>query len=520
MTIGTNDQGPFWNPEVLENRVFMLLPLVFNDKSMLDVKASSSLNDFVKQMKSIPPTSFTNSAGAYFPNMGSPKSPRLWTDIPGDATQDFHPFVRQIASVSRNATPDERPFSRPLQIADEFLISQLNGGKPRQFHLALGKSATKRSGKNSLALQFHAPSMYTFASGTAILVLEWSYLKQSDSLPVRAQDVLEGNYLLSHPTRGNTKDLDPDGNNIRLDPQSLMKIAVSLIPTELALQIKSDRRFIYTAIRIPSDVPQKHELEVALFCRRLARRENGDYQPNPAEIVEGQISPFSNVRHVAAIEGGCTLVEAGPDSPEFLRSLLKDRVRNTYLPLALVSIHSYFWLLNMTQTLPDSAKTPNAHSEKENLRSLQERLLNFRRTFHFLIASQITQHNEFHNLWQSQLQINRQLISLTELSASAASMVQEKRVKLIGYLSGGAGGFLLGKEILEAISNKVSMNTYEWQNKLLEAILTPDLTITKKIQDAIHTAETMEWVVFLGSVLCGVIGIWIASRFDLHGKHD
>jgi hypothetical protein len=515
-----DEQRTAWNPEVLENRIFMLLPLTFDSESMLDVEASQRLNDFVNQVKSISSNAFPGTLEPFFPHMGVSENQKLWVDLPGDATQDFHPFVRQIASVPKNGNAGKQPFSRPLRLAEERLVSQLKGGKPRRFSLALGQAAATRCGRDSIALQLHAPSIYAFASGTAMVVLEWSYLSLSDDLPLRALDVLEGNYALSHPVRGKSKEAPPLVNCTPIDPETLVKYGVSLLPANLASQIRSDRRFLYTGLRIPSDALDTQEMEVALFARRLARRETSDYQPNPKQLSVGQLCPFSNVRHVAAIEGGCTVVEAAKSSPEFLQTLLRDRVRNTYLPLAMVSIHSYFWLLNMTQTLPDSSRTPDAYLEKKNLESLQEKLLNFRRVFHFPIASQISQHNEFHDLWQSQLQINRQLISLAELSASAASMVQEKRVKLIGYLSGGAGGLILGKEILEMVSNKLSMNTYEWQNKLLTAITNPNAPLTEEIQNAVHRAEFMEWFVFLGALFCGVAGVWIASRFDLNGRHE
>ena len=45
-------------------------------------------------------------------------------------------------------------------------------------------------------------------------------------------------------------------------------------------------------------------------------------------------------------------------------------------------------------------------------------------------------------------------------------------------------------------------------------------TQTEEIQNAVHRAEFMEWFVFLGALFCGVAGVWIASRFDLNGRHE
>jgi len=455
----------------------MLIPVFFDSSSKLDEKGSSQLDAFISKLNEIPASNFPSELKGKFPAMRSSENDaKLWGDLSGDATEDFHPFVQQIASCVKKE-PKSLRFAHPVKLSNQSLISQVTSGKQRRFQFQLGVQASKRCGKKQLSIQLLAPSLYAFASGMAILLLEWEYL-ESDNKPVSAADIIEGNYVISHLVREkkkapSVKD-ETNRNEIPFESADFIALAKSLLPSNLADKISPSRRILYTALRIAPNDSHADSAGTALLAHRLSHRQTFDYQPDTAQVASGQLCPFANVRHAAAIEGGCTLVVADENSPEHLRNLINDRVRNTYLPLALVSFHAYFWLVTQTQELPDSSRAQDAHQEKESLDSLQERVLNFRRVFHFPIASQISQQNEFHKLWQSTLMIDRQLDVLTNISELAATKAQERRVKLIGYLSGGAGGFLLGKEFIEVLRNKFVMNSYEWQSQLFSAFLNHD----------------------------------------------
>lgn len=517
-----------WNPVVLENRIFMLLPIVFNPESTLDAAASQGMNAFVDRLKAMPAQAFHASTGALFPQWGmppeAPADSPLWADLPGDATDDFHRFVRQIAGVSRaDADP---AFARPLRVASESLFSQRKGGKPRLFTVPLTAAATRRCGRSALSLQLAAPTLYSFSSGMAVVVLEWLYVNPSHAEPVRALDVLEGNYVLSHPSRAKSQAQGGPDGPVAMTPESVVQLVQALLPAlqdqagAARLGIQSERRFLYSSLRIEPETGDNRDMLLSLFARRLARRETTDYQPSLETLAQGQFSPFANVRHVAAIEGGCTLIEAGTQQAEFLRNLIRDRVRNTYLPLAMVSLHAHFWLMTITQSLPDSTLKADLHAEKKSLESLQEKLINFRKIFHFSVASQISQHNDFHDAWQTQLRIDQQLVSLTELSNAASSMVQEKRIRQISELSGFIGGFLLGKEVLGILREKLTVSAYEWQSNLVAAVVHPDAHIQAELQQTVHSAEVWEWGVFIGAALCGFVGYWIARHFGIKGGRE
>lgn len=518
----SNEPSTHWNPEVLENRVFMLIPVAFNSTSQLDQEACKQLEDFIrKQVISVPVDQFAGAMATKFPAMGVAKDKQLWADLAGDSTEDFHPFIRQIASFKKEIRGSGVRFAHPLQMTQGDLITQIKGGKPRRFRLKLGQAAAKRCGKETLSFQFLAPSFYCFASGMAILVLEWQYLGIAGG-PVYASDVIEGNYAISHPARSEHKTSLSENSvadDVVFSVENFIDLAKSLLPPELSDKLISGRRILYSALRIAPHATGDTENDVALLAHRLCHRQTFDYQPDPARLASGQMRPFANVRHAAAIEGGCTLIEADHGAPESLRGIIRDRIRNTYLPLALVSFHAYFWLLSQTQVLPDSYAAENLQSEKEDLENLQERILNFRRIFHFPIASQISHHNEFHALWQSTLMIDRQLSVLAELSESVSHMVQEKRVKLFGYLSGGIGGLLLGRELAEIVRDKAVTNLYEWQRMMLEAQTHMSGELMASIDATVHTAELWEWITFGGALGGFAAGIFLAWRFGLKGGH-
>ncbi len=399
-----------WNPEVLENRVFMLIPVFFNDASNMDREASHRLKEFIERSaKKIPAEGFPKGLAEKFPQMSVAKSQQFWADLDGDATEDFHPFIQQIASIPKDGHSKDMCFAYPLQMAQEDLISQIKGGKPRRFQMKLGKAASKRCGKDAVSLQFRTPSLYGFSSGIAILVLEWHYLSNNQS-PVRASEVIEGNFAISHPPRGKRKasaSVESEVGEVSIEVDDFVVLTHAVLPPDLADRLSASRRILYTALRVAPNDDEGADNDLALLVHRLAHRQTFDYMPDPSRVSAGQLCPFANVRHAASIEGGCTLVQAGAEAPDALQGFINDRLRNTYLPLALVNFHAYFWLISQTQVLPASSVSANAHVEKEELECLQERVLNFRRVFYFPVASQISRHNEFHALWQQALQIDR-----------------------------------------------------------------------------------------------------------------
>ena len=82
-----------------------------------------------------------------FPNPYTPNETSLWRDLTGDATQDFFPFVRQIAGVPKvDDNINQQLFAHPIQVAEDALFSKNKGGKPRIFKAALKPAAAERCG--------------------------------------------------------------------------------------------------------------------------------------------------------------------------------------------------------------------------------------------------------------------------------------------------------------------------------------------------------------------------------------
>jgi hypothetical protein len=73
---------------------------------------------------SVPVDQFAGAMATKFPAMGVAKDKQLWADLAGDSTEDFHPFIRQIASFKKEIRGNGVRFARPLQIAQGDLITQ------------------------------------------------------------------------------------------------------------------------------------------------------------------------------------------------------------------------------------------------------------------------------------------------------------------------------------------------------------------------------------------------------------
>ncbi len=418
----------------------------------------------------------------------------------GISLDDFQPHIRQILGQS-----DQPLLCLAFRLRTPKVLSQIRGGKPRTWDFPLGKAAQARCGRENMPVQLLDARFFMFRTGIAILDIAWKYPVQE----VTPDGVLEGNYLLSHDNHY--------GSTRASGPEILRTIADALLPTIQGnrFELHGDRRILYSLVQYRGDAATEDTLST--FALRLALRQNNAYLPDRDAFAHGFYQPFPYLCHAAAVEGGATVIQESAEAPEFIRSFLRDKGRNTYLPLFIAEMHNHFWLLRQSQWLPARRSSKGSRSEKQEIAEIYEATVEYRRFFSPILVSEISVHNTFHELWQRALRIQERTRQVEEISQVTVSLLQEKRTRWIGRISGGIGGFLVTREILEALS----FNGFFFNLPPMEEWFARYPSMAPVIQEMlIHRIQVWDGIVFLGSVAGGLLGLWISWNFDASMKKE
>lgn len=417
-----------------------------------------------------------------------------------EAIDDFYPFIKQILGGNEDGMP---VLCHRFALAQNGLLGRIKGGKPRLWSLPLNAAAQKRCGNQALSVQIDTASLYFFRTGVGILNISWNYGEVQD-----VSSILEGNYLLSHDRYGKE---GKESNPNTIGPEILREIVQNLIGSNLA--IHADRRILYSILQVPENCGQNLDI----LTTRLSHRQTTDYSPSEDQVQTTVWKPFSYLCHGASLEGGASVVHFEPKKSHFIQNFVTGTGPKIYLPLALASLHSHFWLLNRTQWLPSRSQGEGSLGEKEDLEELFEATVEYRRYFHYPIVSQISLHNRFHTLWQEALSIPERIRFQERTARDVAELLATRRSRWIGRISGAVGGFLLTHELLEALSTSGFFFAMPGLRVWLVEIANKNPALLRPMLDRV---ENWEIIIFLGSVFGGLIGLYIAKNFDTSFKKE
>jgi hypothetical protein len=443
----------------------------------------------------------------------------------GIAIEDLYPFARQILGGAAesfklrcdheekesNSAENFPLLCAPFELAQSALLSQHKGGKARQWTLSISKAAQERCGLCVLKVQIDRARLYLFRTGIGILDLSWHYLEARNTA-----EILEGNYALSHsrPRRGAHE--GDASETTAIDPDVLRLVAEKLISPLLKdfEPLQRDRRVLYSIVQAPDDDDSQ---ALHLLTTRLSHRQSTDYQPSTDMIESTVWSPFLYLRHGASLEGGASVILSTATASDFGKNFVAGTGANTYLPLAIASLHSHFWLLNRTQWIPARRCRKGSLAEKEGVEEIFSMTVEYRRYFHYPIVSQISLHNRFYRLWQEALQIPERIRFQEQTAKDVAALLSNQRARWIGRISGGVGGFLLTHELLEALST--SGLFFAMPDMRVWFVETANRTLPV-LQPMVELVEHWELTIFLGSILGGLLGLWLTWNFDTSFKKD
>lgn len=442
---------------------------------------------------------------------GATRNPPSHTTCSDQTKKNIGQKIKEIFCHNGDK-PDRSLLCAPFTLNVPTMIAQVKGGKPRTWTIEFGKAATARCGTSEVCMQFKTARLFVFRTGVVILDISWGYSMKEHDKPLNDAILLEANYLLSHSNHAASNNSDKETPQ-KMDAARLQRFAEALIAPstgdQMGMKPNVERRVLYSLVRVEEESTNH---ETALFATRLSHRQSSDYIPAPS-LVEATIwRPFEYLFHAASIESGASVIQDQEMNSGFITSFIKNQGVNLYLPLAIASLHNHYWLLSKTQWATDTNDdAKNKRKEKERIEKIYETTVEYRRNFHHKIISQVYLHNEFHTHWQKVLHIPERVEYQEQTARDVATLIGERRSRGIRNISGGIAGFLVTREILEALS--VSGFSFALPDMRVWLASSAHLS-PEQMESMIQLVEYWEQGILLGSLLGGVLGWWVAKSFD------
>jgi hypothetical protein len=206
------------------------------------------------------------------------------------------------------------------------------------------------------------------------------------------------------------------------NPFNLNLMVRSLVQGTAAVASKAERTRSYTFAAFTKPISPE---ESDLFGLHLARHYTIDYVVAPNIAGVERVHAFETVRHSVALEGAATIVSATDPSgsmPPFLEDFRTNAFRRHYVPIALLALHEYGFLIDRTsRSIMSYEDTKDIDKTLRNLEQLRSDSLVFRVCYRFSQVSHITMHNELNRAFRAALGLDRMLqefhTDVTEIEA-------------------------------------------------------------------------------------------------------
>jgi hypothetical protein len=318
----------------------------------------------------------------------------VWEWVPEGGlafSDDFHPAVFKVlgdeAAADKRRVPALRLGTIGLNLLNGAYLappspeSAPGAPKPsaRGYRLDLSKGAQRRLGRPPATEGTETPGIKIELLGATVL-LPSNFGIIVFELAIRdgaisADLVQEALHLLTNRNRRDACGLaGPDEATVKISIADLMG---AVCPKRHCAFESWNRLYTYTAVTLPRFETDSGAARRLAF--KLARHYTADYQPGEDQIAAAIYQPFVPVIHAFSLEGAATVVDGGTD---FMAEQFGARIRQSYLPLAILAYHEHAYLIDMTHD--DRQKTSSA---------VIGRFLDYRRRYRLPLVSDLEMHN-------------------------------------------------------------------------------------------------------------------------------
>ena len=296
------------------------------------------------------------------------------------------------------------------------------------------------------------------------------------------------------------------------------------------------RLFSFSAMRLPAQgvsmlpLPDQAQARHAVdrmedyLAYRLASKFTEDYELLDPQVEKATLRTFANIRHCMTTQGASIVAES--NGAEQIENFIMDMAKKSYLPLALVNIHEYFYLLGLAQ---ESAIFPEfgiPAKQRKSLIKLRNDLAQFRLFYRFSHVSQMNHHNEVHRAWRSALALDALLNEAARDVAEADKLLErgfqnqrEARWRWTGALVGGVAAYSVSHEVFESILHH-QLPTQQLAVTMVKGLShsgpapLPMEEVTRFLATYLQTQQRWENLSYLGA---GLVGMAVAMLALLKG---
>jgi hypothetical protein len=450
---------------------------------------------------------------------GRYRNEKIWEKAVGGAGTDFYSHLKQIVDGQRE---DLATFWRLTPHAKSFLTSAdlYEKDTPRservrkQIVLTLPDSKMQRLAAHgvaarSLAIVLDSGFLHIFATGKSFAHLIVRAEPIDGAGPLTAMELVEAQVALARVNELSWQYIEGTKPLAAFNLNALIR---QLVQGEAAAVRKAVRIRTYTYARLGSYLSSK-DLDFLGFY--LARHFSSDYLTDPAMQGVERVIQFETVRHTIALEGAATLIspDASGKLPAYLEHFTTNTLRAHYVPIALLALHEYGFLIDRT-----SRSVMNYEDERSVNKTLQalERLrsdsLVFRLCYRFSQVSHITMHNEMNQAFRKALGLDRMMnefaADVTEIEAFLRA-VQEHNTENRFYWFSVIGGASLAGFAALTIFTAIFRVLLSWKS-VQDHVLGPfDALLSTEWRDWLSPGHSMDGIAHAPEVFGLILGLMI-----------
>ncbi len=388
---------------------------------------------------------------------------KVWDKAIGDTAGDLYQHFADIIDGRSEELASRWTLSGHakdlITSADLYRADVPRGGRVRKrMDIYFGKRQSERLrahavAPRALAVVVQSLTLHVFDTGKSLAHLV-AVIEPAAGGPIKALELLETVVSLARISELLWRSAkDESAQSERFDLNLLVRhfVAGGKVPVR-----KGERTKTWTYARFAEPLPPA---ETDLFGYYLAGHYTTDYVVDPSAADVERVARFETVRHTIALEGAATLVS--PDRldsiPEFLEAFKTATFQKHHIPIALLALHEYAFLVDRS-TWSAAIREEESKESLDTLEQLIKKSLRIRLHFRCSQVSNITMHNQLNQAFRNVLGLDRLLnefaTDVTEIDAflrAEQDRNAEQRFRRLTIVGGASLAGFAGATILTSI---------------------------------------------------------------------